>query len=140
MPNLHPLVVHIPIALLTFSALFDLLALLARRQEFERTGWWTLLAGFIGLAATITTGLLAETTVTIADAAVEFFETHEQLAFAVAALYCLLLLWRIANRSFLPKRRPWLFVGLSLLGMLLVWATGWFGGEMVFRFGVGVRP
>lgn len=140
MPNIHPLIVHIPIALLTFSALFDILSLVTRRQEFERTAWWALLAGFVGLGMTVATGLFAEATVSIPDKARAAFETHEQLAFAAAAVYCILLLWRIAHRSFLPRNRPWLFVALSLLGVLFVWITAWFGGELVFRHGVGVQP
>ncbi len=138
MPNLHPLFVHLPIALLTASWVFDLLGAAMKKQELERTAWWTLVAGSIGLVGTLVTGLAAEGGVTITESARDAFETHEQLAFAVAAIYCTLLLWRFACKTRLPSRRTRLYQVLTFLGVTLVWATAWYGGELVFRFGIGV--
>ncbi len=138
MPNLHPMLVHLPIALLTASWLFDLLAVATKKQEFERTAWWTLIAGSIGLAGTIATGLAAEGGVAIGESARRFFETHEQLAFGVAAIYSVVLLWRFASRTRVPSRGTLLYFVLTFLGVALVWGTAWYGGELVFRFGVGV--
>jgi uncharacterized membrane protein len=136
--NLHPMLVHLPIALLSASFLFDLLGHLAGRAELQRTGWWTLLVGSCGLLATVISGLLAGRTVSIPLEAREHFETHEQMAFLVAALYAAALLWRVANRTNLPKGREWLYLVLSFTGVGLMWVAGWYGGELVFRFGVGV--
>jgi uncharacterized membrane protein len=121
------------------SFLFDALGLLFKKQELERAAWWTLLVGSIGLAATVVSGLLAEKTVLIPDSAQEHFETHEQIAFIVASIYSVLLLWRIAGRTSLPKQKEWLFVGLSLVGVILIWTGAWYGGELVYRFAVGVQ-
>jgi uncharacterized membrane protein len=139
MSNIHPLLVHFPITLLTVSVFFDVAFLVSKKPHFEQTGWWTLLAGSLGLAATVASGILAEQTVTISHGAREHFETHQQLALLVAGAYSLLLLWRIANRTKLPTRKEWAFVGLSCLAAILVWVTGWYGGEMVFRYGIGVH-
>lgn len=139
MPNIHTLLVHLPIALLTISCLFDILGLVTKRQELERAAWWTLLTGTIGLAATVASGLLAERTVTIVHSATEHFETHKQIAFVVAGLYSLLFLWRVAGKTRLPKQRAWLFVALSLLGVIGIWTGASYGGELVYRFGVGVQ-
>jgi uncharacterized membrane protein len=140
MPNLHPFLVHFPIALLSVSFLFDVLSMITSRDELERTAWWTLLTGTLGLAAAVITGLIAENTVTIYESAREHFETHEQVAFSAAALYAFLIFWRIANRTRLPKRKSIYYVGLSLLGIALIWVAAWYGGEMVYRFRVGVTP
>lgn len=139
MPNIHPLLVHFPIALLTFSCGLDVLGMVTRRLHYERAAWWTLLGGFVGLGLTITTGILAETTVTIHETARAHFEAHEQLAFGVAAIYCILVLWRIAHRSYLPRNQHAWYLALSLVGVCLLWLTAWFGGELVFTFGVGVQ-
>lgn len=139
MSNIHPLLVHIPIALLSMSFLFDCLSLLLKRQEFERTAWWTMLVGTIGLAASVVSGLLAEQSVTIQELAREHFETHQQIAFVIAGLYSVLLLWRIGCKTELPKQKEWFFVGISLFGVVLLWIGAWYGGELVFRFGVGVQ-
>lgn len=139
MPNIHPLFVHLPIALLTISFIFDLLGHLRKQNEFERTAWWTLLGGMIGLIGTISTGLIAEHSVVISEAAREHFQMHEQTAFAVGGMYSILFLWRIASRTQLPKSRETMYLALSFLGVVLLWIGAWYGGELVFRFGVGVQ-
>ncbi len=138
MPNIHPLIVHLPIALLTFSFLFDFLGLLAKKEQFERTAWWGFLAGTIGLLLSVATGLSAESSTIISDAAREHFDSHQQLAFAVTGLYSFLLFWRVASRTKLPLSKQKAFVTLSFLGVILIWTTAWYGGELVYRFGVGV--
>ncbi len=120
------------------SLLFDAIGLATKRVEFSRTGWWTFAGGTIGLLATVMSGLLAEQSVVISPAARGHFETHEQIAFVVAGLYTLLFLWRVANRTHLPPKREWLFVLVSLIGVAAIWIGAWYGGEMVFRFGVGL--
>jgi uncharacterized membrane protein len=139
MPNIHPLFVHFPIALLTMSFLFDAIGLATKRVELLRTGWWSLAAGTVGLLATVVSGLRAEQSLVISTAAREYFETHEQIAFLVAGMYALLFLWRVANRTHLPAKREWFFVGGSFIGVVALWLGAWYGGELVFRFGVGVQ-
>ena len=139
MPNLHPLLVHFPIALLTFGFVFDMFGLVSKRNELSRVGWWIQVAGTLGLLTAVVTGLLARETVVIPVAAYDTFENHEQIAFIVTAVFAALLLWRIASRTHLPQRYKILFLVLFLFGLVLMWLGAWFGGEMVYRFGVGVR-
>lgn len=138
MPNVHPLVVHFPIALLTVSFLFDLVGLFARQSSFERVGWWTLVCGMAGLVLAVISGVLAEKSVVIPLEAASTFATHEQIAFLASSLYALLGLWRVGTRTLIPERRRWVYVGLSCLGMLLIWIGAWHGGELVYSYGVGV--
>ena len=139
MPNLHPLLVHFPIALLTVGLAFDLIGLLLRREEFSRTGWWTQLAGTLGVISAVTTGLLAEKSVVIPAAARGSFESHEQIGFVVISVFAALLLWRIASRTHIPERHRMAFLALFLGGLILIWVGAWYGGEMVYRFGVGIQ-
>lgn len=138
MPNLHPLLVHLPIALLTCSFLFDLVGVLSKKNDLKRVGWWTMICGILGLASTIMSGLQAEKTVLIHPPAVEHFQTHQEVAFSVAGVYAILFLWRIANRGELPQNRDWVFLAIALVGVVGIWVGAWYGGEMVYRFGVGV--
>jgi uncharacterized membrane protein len=139
MPNPHPFLVHLPIALLTIGFLFDLLAVLRTNNEFERVGWWMQFTGTVGLALTIISGVLAGSTVTISEGAKGYFEIHEQIATLVAVLFSVLLLWRIAQKCRLPKNSRYLYLGLFAIGVIGLLAGAWFGGEMVYRFSVGVR-
>jgi uncharacterized membrane protein len=139
MPNLHPFLTHFPIALLTISALSELAAVFLKRGEFSRVGWWTQLAGSIGLAAAALTGILAGDSVRIPEPAKPYFALHQEIAFIAATVFAGLLFWRIASRTALPPGREALFLILFAGGVLAVWTGAWYGGEMVYRFGAGVQ-
>ncbi|MFN0158854.1 MAG: DUF2231 domain-containing protein [Bacteroidota bacterium] len=139
MPNIHPFLVHFPIALLTVSVLTDIVALAARRPSWHSFAWWLQIIGTVGMFAAVATGLQAEATVFIPEAAHALFELHEQLAFAGSAAFTVVFLWRIAKRGSLPENKLAGFIALEILAMSLLLSAAWFGGELVFSYGVGVR-
>jgi uncharacterized membrane protein len=139
MPNIHPFLTHFPIALLTLSIVCESAARLLKRDELSRVGWWTQLAGTIGLAAAAGSGILAGKSVAIVPAGKPCFETHQELAFAAATAFAILLFWRIASGTKRPPGRDILFFLLFTAGVLAIWGGAWYGGELVYRFGAGVR-
>ena len=58
--NIHPLVVHFPLAFLFGSALFYLLALLSSKDAMATTAFSLLIVGTLGAAAAVGTGIYAE--------------------------------------------------------------------------------
>jgi uncharacterized membrane protein len=50
-----------------------------------------------------------------------------------------LLFWRIASRSRIPERYAALYLILLACSVAVLWVGAWYGGEMVYRFGVGLR-
>jgi uncharacterized membrane protein len=138
MLNLHPLFVHFPVALLPVALILEVAALLLKKREISRAGWWNQILGTIALAAAVTSGLFAEGTVHPSDAAREIFETHEQAAFLASALFGGLLFWRSGSRGNIPNPR-YVFLLVFAVGVGLVLGGAWFGGELVFKFGIGVR-
>ncbi len=139
MPNFHPLFVHFPIALLFLALILEVIAVLRNRPELSRAAWWNQIAGTVGLGLTVASGLLAEDTVRIPAEARDLFERHEQLAFLAAALFAVTLFWRIASRGRVPRHPPFLYLLLLLAGVGVVLTGAFWGGEMVFSYGVGVR-
>jgi uncharacterized membrane protein len=139
MPNLHPFLTHFPIALLSLSFVFECAGILLKRDEFSRVGWWTQLAGTIGLAAAAGTGMLAGQSVVLAPAGREYLDVHQELAFVAATVFAVLLFWRIASGTKRPAGRDMLFLAIFAGGLLAIWAGAWYGGEMVYRFGAGVN-
>ncbi len=138
MTSVHPFLVHFPIALLTVAAALELVASVSGKEEYSRAGWWNQLAGSIGLAAAVLSGMSAEKATRIGADAAGIFETHQQVAFAVSALFALLLLWRIGARTRIPPNQRLLYLTLFVAGVILLLTGAWYGGELVFRF--GVRP
>ena len=57
--EIHPLLVHFPIALLSTGLFFDILAKLLNKEELEAAGFWTMFMGLISSPFTILTGLIA---------------------------------------------------------------------------------
>lgn len=138
MTSIHPFMVHFPIALLTVAAVLEVVAFISGKEEYSRAGWWNQVAGSMGLAFAVLSGLSAEKAARIGADAAGIFETHQQVAFAVSALFALLLLWRIGVRTRIPKNHRLLYLALFLAGVILLLTGAWYGGELVFRF--GVRP
>ena len=139
MPNIHPLIVHFPIALLTASLVFELLGVALKRADLERTAWWLLLAGCVGLGGAVATGLLAEKGVMIPAEVSSQFETHQEMAFLAATVYAIIILWRISNKTLLPQRMRSMYFLLTVAALVAIWVGAWFGREMVYGSGVGVK-
>jgi uncharacterized membrane protein len=64
--NIHPLMVHFPLALLPSALLLYVLAWLAREDSWAWTGLWLLSLGTLGAAFSVATGLYGAEGVMIA--------------------------------------------------------------------------
>ena len=140
MNDLHPFLVHFPVALLTVALFFEAAGILLKRDDFARTAWWTQVVGTLGAYAAILSGLMAEKTLKVNGALKEVLEMHKQLAFLIAAVFSVLALWRIGTRGALPVRNRVLYLAAFLTGAVLLWIGAWYGGELVFRYGAGSQP
>jgi uncharacterized membrane protein len=138
---LHPVIVHFPIALLATAIFFEVLEIFLKLDVIREAATWLLGLGFLGGLAATATGILAE------DAAEEMgvpesaIETHELLAFATLAVFAVLIAIRWLQRKRRIPEWPRVFLAIGLVGLVLVGLTGYFGGDLVYRYGAGVeRP
>lgn len=137
-PNLHPLIVHFPIALLMASVLFDLAASWSRMEVFEKVAKWNLAVGVLAGIAAVVSGLLAEESVPQFPVIYETVERHEALAFVTLGVFAILFLWRfLKDGKFFTQWRAFYLV-LAVVGILILGATAYYGGELVYKFGVGM--
>ena len=141
-PNLHPLVVHFPIAL-TFVAAIFLLAARFRSSDVRASQWavvghWALWLSALSAVVTALFGWQAFGTVNHDDAGHLAMKVH--LTWAVSTTIVLVIVAIIDGwRSQVDRPASW---GVTIMVAFLVGAiavTGWLGGEVVFRHGVGVR-
>ncbi|PIR17199.1 MAG: hypothetical protein COV46_05260 [Deltaproteobacteria bacterium CG11_big_fil_rev_8_21_14_0_20_49_13] len=141
MQNIHPLFVHFPIALLIFSVACDILGRLFKKGSLENAGWWSLFFGMIAIAAAATTGLLAASSAPHLDAAHEIMEDHERLQLIAGAIFLILFIIRIVNRTRLPQMRLMLvsYIVLSLIGVGIISFGAHLGGRLVYEYGVGTN-
>ncbi|MGO9137035.1 MAG: DUF2231 domain-containing protein [Syntrophales bacterium] len=135
--NIHPLVVHFPIAFLCGSALFYLLALLNSKEAMATTAFSLLIVGSLGAAAAVGTGIYAEPSVILAPSVRGYLlEKHENLMILTLCVSAIMVTWAIIARPF-PRKGRALFVLLlfALLGVMSVGAD--YGARMVYDYNAG---
>jgi uncharacterized membrane protein len=140
-PNLHPAVVHFPIALTVIAFLLSLAAYVrpshSSAAQLAAAGHFTLWLAAIGAAIAVLFGWLAYNSVNHDDAGHAAMLLHR--FWAVPTAISLILLaswdaWKYRVHQLIPV--PMLFI-LFLLSQSIA-ITAWLGGEVVYRHGIGV--
>ena len=135
--NIHPLVVHFPIAFLVGAALFYFLSWIFRNQTFATTALLLLILGTLAAGAAVGTGLYAEEGVMVSRSVLEhLLEFHENIMLGTLGLSIVLSIWALVARPF-PQKRRWVFflLFLVLLGIMTVGAD--YGARMVYDYNAG---
>jgi len=139
MHPIHPMVVHFPIALLSASVLFDLLAVELRREEFRTASLYTLILGLAGALVSVITGAMAEEAIEHSGLVPEWvLEIHETLGFATLGMFAGLLGIRVAEWLGWIRERRALTVMLGLAAVAVLFVASYYGGTLVYEFGAGV--
>jgi uncharacterized membrane protein len=135
--NIHPLVVHFPIAFLVGAALFYFLSWIFRKQTFASTALLFLILGTLAAGAAVGTGLYGEEGVMVSRSVREhLLEVHEELMLVTFGLSIILTAWALIVRPFPKKTRLlFLFLLLVLLGIMAVGAD--YGARMVYDYNAG---
>lgn len=143
-PNIHPLIVHFPIALLVVALGADVLALLVRRWGWLRPATVALyVVGGASAALTYLTGTWAADTVSLSAAAQSVLTEHANLGWWTMWFFGAYALVRLGVYLW-PKTRGRIAVQgmlflIALGGSYLLYETGDHGAEMVYRYRVGVQ-
>jgi len=135
--NIHPLVVHFPIAFLNGAVLLYFLALILRSERLSFSAFVLLILGTLSLGAAAGTGLYAEEGVMVSRSVrANLLDLHERLMLTALGFSVLLSLWGVIRRPF-PKKGRSLFL-ILLVGLLIVIAKGAdYGGRMVYDYNAG---
>jgi uncharacterized membrane protein/ketosteroid isomerase-like protein len=138
-PNWHPIFVHFTVALLSTSLLFYVASMVvaSRRDAWVTVARWNLFAGLSFTLLTVATGLYAYGTVAHDAPSHAAMTDHRNWALLTAAFFFTvggLGWWRLRTRP-APSL---LFVGAMVIATGLLVTTAWKGGEVVYRYGLGV--
>jgi uncharacterized membrane protein len=139
LPNLHPALVHFPIALAGAALLFDLFSLV-RRGEGRRSAvvlWW--LAAAVGLAAYLAGESAEEGLGVLAPAVERAVGQHSDSAWwTLAGIGTAALLRSIALAGWGGRSLAWLGIVAGVGAQFLILRTADLGGALVYRHGVAV--
>lgn len=139
-PNIHPLIIHFPIAVLTTAVLFDFIYQIWDRNWLSKSSLALYLLGTLSSLAAFLTGKLAADSVNMPMQAELTVSNHSDMAqytlifFALYSLIRILFWWK----SKLAKLVKIAFLIFALLGLLLLFKTADLGGKLVYKYGVGI--
>jgi uncharacterized membrane protein len=156
--HLHPATVHFPIALLSLATIASLLYLYWQtRPVLLVLTWWPMFWGWLGAIVAILTGLWAQSGLPPTAPYRTVLNWHISTGLALLVVYGVLLYQRWVYNSVRARKartrrgidnselledaqaKGWISL-LLLIGLLLIVASGWNGGKLVYEWGVNVAP
>ncbi len=130
----HTILITFPLGLLSTAVIFDSLALVTKKPKLAEQGLAMTGAGIIGGLVAAPFGTWDWLFIPKGTRARSIGRVHGLGNAAVLGFFGASWLLRRAQ----PEKLPLLPFALSVLGFSLAGLTGWLGGEMVDRLGVGV--
>jgi uncharacterized membrane protein len=140
-PNVHPLIVHFPIALLFAAFAVDVVSVAWRLGGIRIAAVALYVAGAVGAAASYVTGNQAAESVTIPTEAIAAVNEHQDAALLVLIFFGIYATLRFALVALRVRPSVAVHALVTLLagaGLYLVWLASESGGRLVFQYGIGV--
>lgn len=139
MDNIHPMLVHFPIALFTVFFILDVLGTLAKKPQWRNVASWLLYIGTFTAVFTVIAGFVAANSVAHGDNVHDIMERHEHIGVAVLSLAALLSFWRAKTGVLMTGGANNFFLLLAALLCGLIAFGADLGGLMVYKYGVAVE-
>jgi uncharacterized membrane protein len=130
----HPMLIAFPLGLLATAVIFDLIALVTHASRWTEVAYYLIGAGVIGGLAAAVPGWIDWFAIPAGTRAKRVGLIHGLGNVIVLVLFVVSWLLRRDN----PAAPPTEAIVAGLLGAGMVTVTGWLGGELVGRLGVGV--
>lgn len=136
----HPILIVFPLGLLATAVIFDVIYLVSGAQQWTTVSFWLIAAGVIGGLAAAVPGAIDWLAIPANTRAKSIGLLHGAGNVVVVVLFLVSwLLRRDSGSGFEMAGAPGtLALVCSFAGVGLALLTGWLGGELVERLGVGV--
>jgi uncharacterized membrane protein len=131
---IHPMLIVFPLGLFITAVVFDVIYLVSDNGKWSEISYWMIAAGIIGGLLAAVFGLIDWLAIPTGTRAKSIGLWHGLGNVAVVALFGLSWLLRRDD----PRDPGMIPLILSFLGVILGAVTGWLGGELVDRLGIGV--
>ena len=139
MPNLHPLIVHFPIALFLTAVICELAGYFLNSKVLTTVALVnSTLAAVAGIAAVIT-GLLASQIVPATGDVRTVMESHRTMGYLVLASASAFASLKFYAHYKQTDRYLITQIGIGLLGIVITLLAAHEGGQLVYRHRVGVQ-
>jgi uncharacterized membrane protein len=131
----HPMLIVFPLGLLSTAVIFDVIYLVTDRRGFPVAAAYAIAAGIIGGLVAALAGLIDWLAIPAGTRAKRIGTIHGLGNLVVVGLFAVSWGLRVQAGGWIPN--GWALV-FSFAGLVLAGVTGWLGGELVDRLGVGV--
>lgn len=131
----HPMLIVLPLGLFVTAVVFDALYFLTDSGNFAVAGAYTTAAGVLGALLAGLFGWVDWFAVPAQTRAKRIGLLHGLGNMVVLALFAVSWLFRFERETWEPGTLSFVF---AVAGLVLAAVTGWLGGELVERLGVGV--
>ena len=140
--DIHPRVVHFPIALLATYSVLEIVGILFKKEFISKSALLILCVGVATSLLAVLTGNQAANNFTFwTDESSVLLNDHQTFATFLlwfSAIVCGMRIYFIVKKKISGKIK-YLFLILSLVILYLVYQTGTYGGDLVKRFGIGTE-
>ena len=133
---IHPMLIPFPLALWATSFVVDILFYFLRHPTLLVVAKFMIAAGCLGAIAAAIPGIIDWLAIKNGDVK-RVANWHARLNVAALVVFAISLFLRMGRYSELVGRKLTIPFLLSLLGVILICISGWLGGELVFRYGLG---
>ncbi len=131
--SIHQMLIVFPLGLLATSVFFDVIGMISFGEVWSLVSYWTMAAGILGALIAAPFGFIDWLSIPRGTRARRIGRLHGIGNLLVVVLF--LGSWMMRNPY---ETAGTLAMTLSFAGAALALLTGWLGGELVSRLGVGV--
>lgn len=132
---IHPMLIVFPLGLLVMSLIFDLVHGFTGDPDFSIASYWCIAAGVVGGLLAAVFGFWDWLAIRSGTRAKRIGLWHGAGNVVVVLLFAISWVLRRGAPQYSPSAAA---LALSVVAVLLGAVTGWLGGELVDRLGVGV--
>lgn len=134
---IHPMLIVLPLGLLIAAVVFDILYLVTNNPLFAQIAYYDIIIGLVGGLLAAVFGLIDWLAIPSDTRAKSIGLYHGLGNVVVVILFGASWFLRMNSPDNIPSTMA---LVLSFAGIALGTVTGWLGGELVDRLGVGVDP
>ena len=114
--ELHPLVIHFPIALFSSAVLFDSIAIVFKKNELLMTSWWVMLLALLSSLFAIITGLIDDNIIGHLLTTFPLWDNHGLMQIISTIIFLSIFIWRTKQPALFDSKKHvliYLLIGLT---------------------------
>ena len=138
--EIHPKVVHFPVALLTTYAFLEIIGIVFKKEFISNSALLILCLGVVTAFFAVLTGNQAATDFIFwtddSKALLDIHQTYATYLLWFSVILCALRIYFVIKKKFISFTQ-YLFILFAIVILFLVYETGTHGGNLVKKYGVG---